>query len=120
MDGTKEAQQNAGEWQVTVPEGAEEQDAAAGDPVCKRSAWAWPMISCAAMFKCKVSGFRKMVWKIGEDDPRKTMYGIKVGIALALVSLFYYARPLYDGIGGRNVVWAIMTVVLVFEQTVGT
>lgn len=41
-----------------------------------------------------------------------------MGVALTLVSLFYYVRPLYDGVRG-NAVWAIMTVVLVFEYTVG-
>jgi uncharacterized membrane protein YccC len=53
------------------------------------------------------------------DYSGKAVYGMKVALALTLVSLFYYARPLYDGVGGRNVVWAIMTVVLVFEYTVG-
>lgn len=65
-----------------------------------------------------MSGSAKKVWKIGTDDPRKATYGVKVGVALTLVSLFYYVRPLYDGVRG-NAVWAIMTVVLVFEYTVG-
>ncbi|XP_020259657.1 aluminum-activated malate transporter 10-like isoform X2 [Asparagus officinalis] len=60
----------------------------------------------------------KMVWKLGADDPRKVFHGLKVGIALALVSVFYYARPLYDGVGGAAM-WAVMTVVVVFEFTVG-
>ncbi|KAF2946318.1 hypothetical protein DAI22_02g283701 [Oryza sativa Japonica Group] len=76
------------------------------------------LVYCAAALQAKVSGSAKKVWKIGTDDPRKATYGVKVGVALTLVSLFYYVRPLYDGVRG-NAVWAIMTVVLVFEYTVG-
>ncbi|CAN1299748.1 Aluminum-activated malate transporter 10 [Linum perenne] len=39
-------------------------------------------------------------------------------MALSVVSVFYYMRPLNDGVGG-NAMWAIMTVVVVFENTVG-
>ncbi|KAL6652211.1 hypothetical protein ACP70R_011136 [Stipagrostis hirtigluma subsp. patula] len=46
------------------------------------------------------------------------MHGVKVGLALALVSVFYYTRPLYDGVGGAAM-WAVMTVVVVLEYTVG-
>jgi hypothetical protein len=34
------------------------------------------------------------------------------------VSLFYYFNPLYDGVG-KNAMWAVMTVVVVFEYTAG-
>ncbi|KAK6130255.1 hypothetical protein DH2020_035996 [Rehmannia glutinosa] len=60
----------------------------------------------------------KKIKKIGEDDPRRIVHSIKVGIALTLVSLFYYFRPLYDGFGQAGM-WAILTVVVVFEYTVG-
>lgn len=56
--------------------------------------------------------------KIGEEDPRRIVHSIKVGMALTLVSLFYYFRPLYDGFGQAGM-WAILTVVVVFEFTVG-
>ncbi|PQQ10596.1 aluminum-activated malate transporter 10 [Prunus yedoensis var. nudiflora] len=39
-------------------------------------------------------------------------------MALTVVSLFYYMRPLYEGVGG-NAMWAVMTVVVVFENNVG-
>lgn len=61
----------------------------------------------------------KNVTKIGEDDPRRIVHSIKVGLALTLVSLFYYLRPMYDGFGQAGM-WAILTVVVVFEFTVGT
>ncbi|GLJ39486.1 hypothetical protein SUGI_0806620 [Cryptomeria japonica] len=60
---------------------------------------------------------RKM-WKFGKDDPRRVIHAIKVGLALSLVSLFYLMEPLFDQVGD-NVIWAVMTVVVVFEFTAG-
>ncbi|XXG80271.1 hypothetical protein AAC387_Pa09g1185 [Persea americana] len=60
----------------------------------------------------------KKVKKIGKDDPRRIFHSLKVGLALTLVSMFYYLRPLYDGFG-VNAMWAVLTVVVVFEYTVG-
>ncbi|KAH0456496.1 hypothetical protein IEQ34_014403 [Dendrobium chrysotoxum] len=68
--------------------------------------------------RAKVSTIVKMLWRMGADDPRKVVHGFKVGFALAVVSLFYYLRPLYDGVGGAAM-WAVMTVVVIFEYTVG-
>ncbi|KZV21116.1 aluminum-activated malate transporter 8-like [Dorcoceras hygrometricum] len=62
--------------------------------------------------------FAKATKKIGEDDPRRIVHSMKVGLALTLVSLLYYFRPLYDGFGQAGM-WAILTVVVVFEFTVG-
>ncbi|KAL8266655.1 hypothetical protein R6Q59_003999 [Mikania micrantha] len=62
--------------------------------------------------------FLKKAWDLGVDDPRKLIHGLKLGVALMFVSFFYYMRPLYDGVGG-SAIWAVMTVVLVFEYTVG-
>ncbi|CAK9322979.1 unnamed protein product [Citrullus colocynthis] len=56
--------------------------------------------------------------KLGQDDPRRIIHSIKVGVALTLVSLFYYWRPLYDGFGASGI-WAVITVVVIFEFTVG-
>ncbi|XP_020582214.1 aluminum-activated malate transporter 10-like [Phalaenopsis equestris] len=64
------------------------------------------------------SRFLKNAWKMGADDPRKLVHCIKVGVALTLVSIFYYSRPLYQGVGG-TAMWAIMTIVVIFEFTVG-
>ncbi|OVA01485.1 Aluminum-activated malate transporter [Macleaya cordata] len=67
----------------------------------------------------KVRNFLQKAWDLGIDDPRKFIHCLKVGLALTVVSLFYYMRPLYDGVGG-NAMWAVMTVVVVFEFTVGS
>ncbi|XP_076939602.1 aluminum-activated malate transporter 10-like [Bidens hawaiensis] len=69
-------------------------------------------------FVGRVWTFFKKAWDLGVDDPKKFFHCLKVGVALLLVSLFYYFRPLYDGVGG-SAIWAVMTVVVVFEYTVG-
>ncbi|KAL9687818.1 hypothetical protein QQ045_032225 [Rhodiola kirilowii] len=66
----------------------------------------------------RIRNFLEKAWNIGVAEPRKVMHCLKVGLALTFVSLFYYMRPLYDGVGG-NAIWAVMTVVVVFEYTVG-
>lgn len=66
----------------------------------------------------KIWKFLVDCWKIGVAEPRKFIHCVKVGVALSVVSLFYYMRPLYEGVGG-NAMWAIMTVVVVSEYTVG-
>ncbi|KAL3536682.1 hypothetical protein ACH5RR_000048 [Cinchona calisaya] len=66
----------------------------------------------------KIWMFLETVWNLGKNEPKKVIHCLKVGMALCLVSLFYYMRPLYDGVGG-NAMWAVMTVVVVYEYTVG-
>ncbi|XAR70133.1 hypothetical protein NMG60_11026901 [Bertholletia excelsa] len=66
----------------------------------------------------KAWNFLKKAWDLAADDPRKVVHSLKVGIALTVVSIIYYMRPLYEGVGG-NAMWAIMTVVVIFEYTVG-
>ncbi|PAN07545.1 hypothetical protein PAHAL_1G344300 [Panicum hallii] len=115
MDAAAREAQGGLEWRVTVPEGASvavEHEAGAA-----ARAWAWALARVAAAWSA-VAGFAGKVWRIGADDPRRAVHGLKVGLALALVSVFYYTRPLYDGVGGAAM-WAIMTVVVVFEYTVG-
>lgn len=75
--------------------------------------------SIPAKLKSKAAEFINKIKKIGEEDPRRIIHSIKVGLALTLVSFFYYFRPLYDGFGQAGM-WAILTVVVVFEFTVGT
>lgn len=72
----------------------------------------------ALKFKSKLMNATKSVKKIGKDDPRRVIHSLKVGVALTVVSLFYYSRPLYNGFGVAGM-WAVLTVVVVFEFTVG-
>ena len=56
--------------------------------------------------------------KKNKQDTRKIIHSIKVGISLVLVSLLYLLDSAYKQVG-ENAMWAIMTVVVVFEFTAG-
>lgn len=114
MASSKEVAQGS-EWRVMVPCGTSVKLEMESGSIYQEWLWLYHLVSAA---KLKVSGFMKRAWKIGADDPRTVVHCIKVGIALTLVSVFYYTRPLYDGVGG-TAMWAIMTIVVVFEYTVG-
>ncbi|XP_009371491.2 aluminum-activated malate transporter 2-like [Pyrus x bretschneideri] len=66
----------------------------------------------------KIVGFALRLKNLGKEDPRRIIHCFKVGLALTFVSLFYYFKPLYDGFG-LDAMWAILTVVVVFEFSVG-
>ncbi|KAF8110323.1 hypothetical protein N665_0085s0051 [Sinapis alba] len=59
--------------------------------------------------------------RVGEEDPRRIVHAFKVGVALVLVSSFYYYQPFgpFTDYFGINAMWAVMTVVVVFEFSVG-
>lgn len=66
----------------------------------------------------KLVEFAKKTERLGREDPRRIIHSLKVGLAIALVSLFYYFEPLYKGFG-ISAMWAVLTVVVVFEFSVG-
>uniref|UniRef100_A0A2N9HP65 Aluminum-activated malate transporter n=1 Tax=Fagus sylvatica TaxID=28930 RepID=A0A2N9HP65_FAGSY len=66
----------------------------------------------------KIWRFLDKSWNLGVAEPQKVIHGAKVGLALLIVSIFYYDQSLYDAVGGYAT-WAIMTVALVFESNVG-
>ncbi|CAN6201499.1 unnamed protein product [Urochloa humidicola] len=128
----------AAEWRVAVPAPAEHDNAkGSGRRACcapalltswvaapvRRTAgaaavaWRW-LVSLAAAARDRAAGFGRMAWKIGADDPRKVAHGFKMALALTLCSVFYYVQPLY-AFTGHNAMWAVLTVVVVFEYTVG-
>ncbi|XVE73159.1 hypothetical protein DITRI_Ditri11bG0094700 [Diplodiscus trichospermus] len=63
-----------------------------------------------------VSFFREK--KSNKHGMKKVIHSIKVGVALVLVSLLYLLDPLYKQVG-ENAMWAIMTVVVIFEFFAG-
>ncbi|XP_035544775.1 aluminum-activated malate transporter 8-like [Juglans regia] len=79
--------------------------------------WSWlKALSGKAMNKAvKVA---KSTKEVGQEDPRRVIHSLKVGLALTLVSFFYYWKPLYNGFGVSGM-WAVLTVVVVFEFSVG-
>uniref|UniRef100_A0A453BYI4 ALMT1 n=1 Tax=Aegilops tauschii subsp. strangulata TaxID=200361 RepID=A0A453BYI4_AEGTS len=66
---------------------------------------------------CWVAGFARKVGRIAREDPRRVAHSLKVGLALTLVSVFYYVTPLFKGFG-VSTLWAVLTVVVVMEYTV--
>ncbi|CAJ2660243.1 unnamed protein product [Trifolium pratense] len=56
--------------------------------------------------------------KLGKDDPRRVIHSLKVSLAITLVSTFYYFKPLYDSFGS-SAMWAVITVIVVSEFSVG-
>ncbi|KAL6900859.1 hypothetical protein ACP4OV_005535 [Aristida adscensionis] len=100
-----------GEWRVTLQAGGVAKHERKDSSKASTLAWPFPWAS-------ELQGFATTAWKTGAEDPRKVIHGIKMGMALTLCSVFYYVRPLYL-FTGENAIWAILTVVLIFEYTVG-
>ncbi|KAK7344492.1 hypothetical protein VNO77_14152 [Canavalia gladiata] len=58
------------------------------------------------------------ITSLQKKDTRNIIHSIKVGVSLVLVSLLYLLDPLYEQVG-ENAMWAIMTVVVIFEFSAG-
>ncbi|KAJ1384563.1 Aluminum-activated malate transporter [Sesbania bispinosa] len=80
---------------------------------CTHASLTLPGKSWAKLVKVK-----SIVKKIGQDDPRRVIHSFKVGFALVLISILQHFRPSFYGFGD-NIIWAVLTVVLVLEFSVG-
>ncbi|CAD6260964.1 unnamed protein product [Miscanthus lutarioriparius] len=79
----------------------------------------WELLcSAAVMLRAKVVGFARKLARIARDDPRRVAHSLKVGLALTLVSVLYYVRPLFNN-WGVSTMWAVLTTVVAMEYTVG-
>ncbi|CAN1137827.1 Aluminum-activated malate transporter 4 [Linum perenne] len=58
------------------------------------------------------------LYNMGRSDPRKLFFAVKMGLSLATVSMLMIFREHLEG-ASKYSIWAIITVVVVFEFTVG-
>lgn len=83
---------------------------------------------CRCSYRCFCDGIVSL-WRqlqdmaskavqMGRSDPRKIIFSAKMGLALMLVSLLIYLKEPLKGLT-RYSVWAILTVVVVFEFSIG-
>ncbi|XP_058189683.1 aluminum-activated malate transporter 10-like [Rhododendron vialii] len=104
------------EWKVNMPDGTSERLERENIGMVSRVCVG--LKGMVERFVLKIWRFLEKAWSIGVSEPKKVVHCLKVGLALTIVSLFYFMRPLYQGVGG-NAMWAVMTVVVVFEYPVG-
>ena len=76
------------------------------------------LVSAAGKVRRAVAAFGAKLARIARDDPRRVAHSLKVGVALTLVSVLYYVRPIFNN-WGVSTMWAVLTVVVVMEYTVG-
>ncbi|XP_075635895.1 aluminum-activated malate transporter 2-like isoform X1 [Castanea sativa] len=79
--------------------------------------WEW-FKALSGKLGTKIVETARKIKKLGQDDPRRIIHSLKFGLALTLVSLIYYFEPLYKGFG-NSAMYAILTVIVVFEFSVG-
>ncbi|CAN6464589.1 unnamed protein product [Victoria cruziana] len=60
----------------------------------------------------------RKVYDFCKEDTNRVFFSLKVGLAILLVSLLILVRAPYE-VFGSSTVWAIITVVVMFEYTVG-
>ncbi|MQM03274.1 hypothetical protein Taro_036047 [Colocasia esculenta] len=66
----------------------------------------------------RLRDFAVSAWEFGRADRRKVVFGAKVGLALTILSLLIFVKGPFRQLN-RYSVWAILTVVVVFEFSIG-
>lgn len=90
-----------------------------------KAAYKYCGCSCFGVVSDKVEAFFKnfkhvaaKAWEMGRSDPRKIVFSAKMGLALVLISLLIFFKEPVEELSQFSV-WAILTVVVVFEFSIG-
>ncbi|KAF8037650.1 hypothetical protein BT93_B0504 [Corymbia citriodora subsp. variegata] len=68
----------------------------------------------------KLGRVASKAYSMGKSDPRKIVFSAKMGLALTLVALLiFWKAPFNFKDMGRYSVWALLTVIVVFEFSIG-
>ncbi|KAI3976216.1 hypothetical protein MKX01_019162 [Papaver californicum] len=88
----------------------------------ERSRWCWCLPSPTDWIKTTWKSLKELAvksWQFGLQDPRKFIFAAKMGLALVLISLLIFLKgPFFKDLS-RYSVWGILTVVVVFEFSIG-
>ncbi|XP_076952937.1 aluminum-activated malate transporter 8-like [Bidens hawaiensis] len=76
------------------------------------------MENVSSKIKHAIFEFAIDIKNIGMADPRRITHSLKVALAITMVSMIYFLQLFYNSIGNAGI-WAILTVVMVLEYTVG-
>lgn len=68
--------------------------------------------------KNKFKDWMYTIWEFAKEDTSRVTFPLKVGLAVLLVSLLILFQAPYQ-VFGTSIIWSILTVVIMFEYTVG-
>ncbi|KAL1810723.1 hypothetical protein ACET3Z_020788 [Daucus carota] len=108
------------EKEKLISNGLQDDDQEQQEAAFKSSGYSW-----FGLISDKVEAFSKKLkyvgvkaWEMGRSDPRKIVFSAKMGLALVLISLLIFFKEPVEELSQFSV-WAILTVVVVFEFSIG-